>query len=375
LGFVGALLAAPAFATNKFKMWTKQRIDFRFRKEMFNMAIWKVAIYEAVLLKHPNADALEILKLGGFQCVVAKAAYLSGQKLIFAPEKSVLPDGLAQPFRKYLGGVNKDRVKSVRLRGEFSEGVILELKASELELISGFDLGEDVSSVLGIVKYEPPIPTSLAGEVIPIADALRFRQHDVERFRLYESEFEPGEEVLVTEKLHGSQGVYYRNPNGQWFVTSKGLADRELALVDDGKNVYWKAAKNIGLFEHLDALALDVPVQVFGEVLKVQKGFDYGFLEPTLRVFRVLWDGVELEFDALDEFFKSVWVPIVFRGAFDRAELVMLAVGNETASGQARHIREGVVVSPITPRVSSEGFALFVKIINPAYKDDPEAFS
>jgi RNA ligase (TIGR02306 family) len=339
------------------------------------MAIWKVAMYETVVLEHEAADALEILKLGGFQCVVAKGAYKSGAKLVFAPEKSVLPDGLAEPFRKYLGGVNKDRVKSVRLRGEFSEGVILELDAAQLELIAGFELAEDVSSVLGIVKYEPPIPTSLAGDVIPIADALRFRKHDVERFRLYESEFVVGEEVLVTEKLHGSQGVYYRNPNGEWFVTSKGLADRELALRDDGKNAYWRAAKNVGLFEHLEKLAPNVAVQVFGEVLKVQKGFDYGFLEPTLRVFRVLWDGIELEFDAIDEFFKIVWVPVIFRGAFDRAYLETLAVGTETVSGENRHIREGVVASPVKPRVSSEGFALFVKIINPAYKDDPEAFS
>lgn len=339
------------------------------------MAIWKVAIYETVVLEHPNADALEILKLGGFQCVVAKGAYSSGARLVFAPEKSLLPDHLAEPFRKYLSGVNKDRVKSVRLRGEFSEGVILELDAAQIGLISGFELTEDVSSVLGIVKYEPPIPTNLAGDVTPIADALRFRKHDVERFRLYEREFVPGEEVLVTEKLHGSQGVYYRNPNGDWFVTSKGLADRELALRDDGKNAYWRAAKNVGLFGHLEALAPNVAVQVFGEVLKVQKGFDYGFLEPTLRVFRVLWDGTELEFDAVDEFFKSIWVPVIFRGAFDRVYLETLAVGNETVSGQARHIREGVVVSPVKPRVSSEGFALFVKIINLAYKDDPEAFS
>ena len=332
-------------------------------------------MYETVVLEHPNADALEILKLGGFQCVVAKGAYKSGAKLVFAPEKSVLPEIFAEPFRKYLGGVGKDRVKSVRLRGEFSEGVILELDETQLDLIAGFDLTDDVSSVLGIGKYEPPIPTSLAGDVTPIADALGFRKHDVERFRLYEKEFVPGEEVLVTEKLHGSQGVYYRNPNGQWFVTSKGLADRELALRDDGKNAYWRAAKNVGLFEHLEKLAPNVAVQVFGEVLKVQKGFDYGFLEPTLRVFRVLWDGIEIEFDTVDEFFKSIWVPLVFRGAFDRAHLETLAVGNETVSGEARHIREGVVVSPVKPRASSEGFALFVKIINLAYKDDPEAFS
>ncbi len=339
------------------------------------MAIWKVATYEAVVLEHPNAEALEILKLGGFQCVVAKGAYLSGQKLVFAPEKSVLPENLAQPFRKYLSGANKDRVKSVRLRGEFSEGVILELDAFQLELIAGFDLNEDVSSVLGIVKYEPPIPSSLAGDVTPIADALRFRQHDVEHFRLYQGEFVLGEEVLVTEKLHGSQGVYYRNPDGTWFVTSKGLANRELALREDEKNAYWKAAKNIGLFDYLDNLAPNVPVQVFGEVLKVQKGFDYGFLEPTLRVFRVLWDGFELEFDAVSDFFKSVWTPILFRGAFEPAALEALAIGLETVSGQSRHIREGVVVAPIKPRASSEGFVLFVKIINPAYKDDPEAFS
>jgi RNA ligase (TIGR02306 family) len=339
------------------------------------MAEWKVAMYETVVLEHPNADSLEVLKLGGFQCVVQKGTFVTGQRLLFAPEKSVLPDELAEPFRKYLAGPNKDRVKSVRLRGEFSEGVILDLNDTQLEQVASADLGADVSSLLGIVKYEPPIPANLAGAVAPIANAAQFRQHDVERFRLYENEFVAGEEIIVTEKLHGSQGVYFRQADGTRVVTSKGLAGRELGILEDVNNVYWRAAHAVGLFDHLDALEPSVSVQVFAEVLNVQKGFSYGQTQPSLCVYRVLWDGMDLEFDAVDEFFKNLWVPIVFRGAYDKTQLEAFAVGDETVSGRGLHIREGVVVSPFRPRASSEGFMLFVKVINPAYKDDPEAFS
>jgi RNA ligase (TIGR02306 family) len=333
------------------------------------MAEWKVATYEAVVLEHPNADSLELLKLGGFQCVVQKGAFSSGQRLVFAPEKSVLPDALAEPFRKYLSGPNKDRVKSVRLRGEYSEGVILELPIDDAVI------GQDISETLGIVKYEPPIPSSLAGAVAPIGDESHFRRHDVERFRLYESEFVDGEEIMVTEKLHGSQDVYFRQANGQWVVTSKGLASRSLGILENDGNVYWQAAHAVGLFAHVDSLEPDVTVQIFAEVLKVQKGFDYGQTQPSLRIYRVLWNGEDVTFDAVDDFFKSLWVPIVFRGPCDKTKLEAFAIGDENVSGQSRHIREGVVVSPVIPRASSEGFMLFVKLINPAYKDDPEAFS
>jgi RNA ligase (TIGR02306 family) len=333
------------------------------------MAEWKVATYEAVVLEHPNADSLELLKLGGFQCVVQKGAFSSGQRLVFAPEKSVLPDALAEPFRKYLSGPNKDRVKSVRLRGEYSEGVILELPIDDAVI------GQDISETLGIVKYEPPIPSSLAGAVAPIGDESHFRRHDVERFRLYESEFVDGEEIMVTEKLHGSQGVYFRQADGQWVVTSKGLATKSLSILENDGNVYWQAAHAVGLFAHVDSLEPDVPVQIFAEVLKVQKGFDYGQTQPSLRIYRVLWNGEDVTFDAVDDFFKNLWVPIVFRGPCDKTKLEAFAVGDETVSGQSRHIREGVVISPVIPRASSEGFMLFVKLINPAYKDDPEAFS
>lgn len=62
-------------------------------------------------------------------------------------------------------------------------------------------LGQDVSNLLGITKWSPPIPTSMAGEVASLfGKTLKF---DVENHQRYPHIFQEGEPVVATEKLHG----------------------------------------------------------------------------------------------------------------------------------------------------------------------------
>lgn len=309
------------------------------------MAERQVIKERAQLFPHPNAERLELCKVGTFQLVVRKGEYRDGDPIVIAPEKAVLPPQLAGLYTNadtgasYLHGAEKNRVGSVRLRGEVSQGVILPLDGLE-----DAPFGEDLAERLGITFWEPPVPVSMAGEVEPRPPAQHYKHHDVEQFGIYVSEFASGEEVMVTEKLHGTQGVYFRTAEGRWLVTSKGLSRGGLTLREAASNVYWQAARNSNLFAEADA------------------AFSGG-----LRLPRRDWPQWVLDHA----------VPVLYEGPFDEATVRKLRGGLETVSGKGLHIREGVVVAPKVPRFAADGSDLSVKLISDAYakKETGEEYS
>jgi RNA ligase (TIGR02306 family) len=334
------------------------------------MAQRMVVKARAKLFPHSGAERLELCKIGTFQLVVQKGLYQEGDIIIVAPEKSLLPPDLALRYVNsetgisYLHGVEKNRVGTIRLRGEVSQGVIIPDKGYE-----HLPFDEDISAALGITFYEPPIPTHLAGEVESFSSrtSAHFTQHDVEQFGIYQNEFVAGEPVLVTEKLHGSQGVYYRNSNLEWVVTSKGLAQKGLGLKENVGNAYWTAAKNVGLLEAVNTIFPDGEVQVFAEVLPIQKGFNYGQQKLTLKIFKVARDGAILPYGTLPQWFKDNFVPVLYAGSFDLEQILPLKDGSETVSGKGLHIREGVVLTPAVPRLNADNHDLAVKLISEKY--------
>jgi RNA ligase (TIGR02306 family) len=355
------------------------------------MANWKVLADQITILPHPNADSLALGKVGPFQLVVARTnGYQDGDIVVFAPERSVLPDDLKGEYVNretgisYLSGEEHNRVKRIRLRGEYSEGVTIDRTYVERKLgipLTAVPLREDLSAALGITRYEPPIPASMAGEIVAIDVAAPWLEHDVEQFRLYASEFQAGEEVIVTEKIHGSQGVFFRTSDGRAYATSKSFAHKRQAILASDRNIYWRAAAATTLLDRVAGTpALQHHnVQIFTEVFPCQgANFMYGMKEPTLRVYRLLVDGVAWSLDrvrAEAPAIHALWVPVLYRGPYDVQTLVALAAGKEQVSGQEANIREGIVVAPATPRAAREGFALFLKIINPKYKDSDEFVS
>lgn len=364
------------------------------------MAIWRVIASPLTILTHPNADKMALGKLGQFQVVIAKSnGYEDGQIIVFAPEKSILPEDLrlhytnSETGASYLSGKEHDRVSSIRLRGELSMGVTLPpewvLAKGGWASLTDIPLDTDLSEILGITKYEAPIPLGMSGMLVRIETVADFAEHDVEQFRLYEKEFTVGELVIATEKLHGSQINILRDSEGQCLVTSKGIASRHCSILENESNIYWKAVRNVGLFEAL-SLVPDVNFQIFGEVIPCQGEYTYGQekYKPTLRIFRLIVEGSEYsyKFILLERTFMNklkpvldvlvnLWVPVIYDGPFDVEKLIEASKGKETVSEKQLHIREGIVVTPIQPRLSSEGFPLIVKIINPKYKESGEEFS
>jgi RNA ligase (TIGR02306 family) len=212
-----------------------------------------------------------------------------------------------------------------------------------------------------------------------------FVRHDVELFHMFKDEFIEGEMVDLTEKVHGSQVNIMLDESGKVTLTSKYLGQEGFVVDEDPNNNYWRAAKNSGLLARLRCedpknhtplcgctRYKGLNVQVCAEMIPCQKGFSYGFKEPTLRVFKLVIGGrvIPLSEVAGNDFFfmKDIWVPYIACVPFTSAGFAQYADGREQVSGKELHIREGVVVTPVVPRNDSEGHGLAVKYLNSKFK-------
>ncbi|MFN8612696.1 MAG: RNA ligase (ATP) [Vulcanimicrobiota bacterium] len=353
------------------------------------MAIWKVSAERAEIFPHPNSDRMDLCKVGMFQLVVAKSnGYRSGDVVVFAPARAVLPPDLRPHYVNsetgvsYLVGPEHDRVSGIRLRGELSEGITISpdyvLARLGLESVDQLVLGEDLAPALGISKYEPPLPAGFSGELRRLELDMPFRQHDVEQFGIFGGEFVAGEEVLATEKIHGSQANMVFRPDGCIHVTSKGLASRGFEIGEDAANIYWRALRNCHLPELVAQSYPGQLVQAFAEVYPAQgAAWSYGAdgNRPWLRIFRLVVEGRELPHHEVAQPLSKLWAPVVYRGPFDEEALRGLARGKEQVSGRELHIREGIVVTPCQPRPSREGWNLALKIINDKFKGSDDDIS
>lgn len=194
------------------------------------MADFTVPITQIFIKEHPDADRLQLGHIGapdGFQVVVGKGLYQSGDYVAYIGENSVIPEEILKEYGYWnveknigmLGGKKGTRVRAVKLRNQFSLGIVLPLMintvngSTAMRLRFGceeyqpriehcwFTLGEDVAHILGVTKYEPPIPTCMAGEVWN-ASGLTL-SYDIENFRKYPDVLVEGEDVFYLEKLHG----------------------------------------------------------------------------------------------------------------------------------------------------------------------------
>jgi RNA ligase (TIGR02306 family) len=358
------------------------------------MSSWKVSREKIEMFPHPKADKLELGKVGTYQVVVQKGLYKNGDEVVFAPEKSVLTGRLLQEYTTWLAGPEKNRVKAVRLREELSCGIIV---PNELvKDITGKDVtelpeGEDISELFGITKYVPPIPTHLAGEVEVMPSDKLLSKHDVEQFGVYASQFVTGERVVASEKIHGSQGVFYMRimPDGsitKW-ASSKGQTDKGLSIKESDTNAYYMAAKDSGLWDLLKALPMpdgccpvlpdeSIVIQAFAELVPCQGGnWTYGKNKPSILLFDIRMDKIHIPYDKVSPELKALWVPIPYDGPYDPTIFQEMANGKEKVSGQELHISEGLVLRPYIDRRASDGVKLMVKIISKHYKETGEEFN
>ncbi|MFD9305092.1 RNA ligase (ATP) [Streptomyces sp. NPDC060048] len=348
------------------------------------MSTLRVTVEEISVHPHPNADALELAQVGLYRAVVAKGAYRTGDFALYIPEQAVLPTGLIEELglTGRLAGADANRVKAVRLRGELSQGLVCRPRAlADADLARAAGEGTDFAESLGITKWSPPIPTTMNGEVEAASELLPWV--DVENLQRYPGIFEPGEPVVLTEKLHGTACLLtYLAEDDRVLVSSKGFGSKGLALREDERNLYWRAVRGHGvpeaaarLAKRLGATRVGIFAEVYGKgVQDLAYGTDVRTAEaaPGYAVFdvsaeidgQVRWlDPEQVLADG-----ELPLVPKLFEGAYDLDTVLEWASGRETVSGRGLHLREGVVIRPAEERYSPVvGGRAIAKAVSPAY--------
>lgn len=191
------------------------------------------------VIHHPNADKLDIVRVLGYDAIVGRDQYKAGELVIFVQPDSILPSdkAWAQDLLRY---TSRGRIRAVRLRGEWSMGLVLPLTTGTDDCWEG-DVGDDVTQDLGITKYEPALPKNTAAHgglpfLIPKTDENRWQN-----LRDLDNIF--GQSVDIFQKVDGSSFTAYcvlpeHNPNG---LTVTGLCSRSLELkvgIDDRGQEY-----------------------------------------------------------------------------------------------------------------------------------------
>lgn len=364
--------------------------------------------------KHPNADSLSIVQIGGYQCVVKTQDFKEGDLAYYIQPDSVVPAEPPYEFlwadKEFEGEVPAKyrRITARKFRGEWSEGLLMPTSrrfypGQMVETNRVWDVFEasvsrngrsvsvheldDISEFLGITHYVPPEPTqtdpthdydkgvrprSLKGWFYWVLRKLGLRRsklegdnmrapgsfppvYDVEALKNYMDAFEPGEPVFVTEKIHGSN-ARYTFQNGKMYAGSRQLWKSEKS------NCIWRTV----LKQHpwIEDWCRNHPgYTLYGEVVPTQKGFDYGCKPGEVKFFA---------FDILDP--DGKWgegklnpTPQEEEEIAKRAEgiesivprvycgpynldTIKTLADGLSTVSGANHIREGVVIRPCSER-------------------------
>ena len=174
----------------------------------------------------------------------------------------------------------------------------------------------------------------------------------MENFKHYKDTFVAGEQVVVTEKIHGSNGrfVFQDDLFGKGHMYA---GSRKLWKSDSSTNVWRKV---LATNPDIEKWCRENPSYVlYGEVVPTQGGFEYGATkeEPHLFLFDIRTpDGEWLSYEearAMTVEYEIDWVPVLYHGPYDYEKVVQYVDGKSTVPG-ATNIREGVVIKTVPER-------------------------
>lgn len=234
-----------------------------------------------------GADMIELVTVGGWNVVVAKeVGHKVGDHVVYCEIDSFLPireefEFLRKSSYKKMGDQEGFRLKTIKLRGQVSQGLILPMSVFGEFGWTAYE-GLDVTEKLGIVKYEPPIPAELSGKVkgnfpsfIPKTDEERIQNLTKE----YEEwKFQSKHQFYVTEKLDGSSATFYVK-DGEF-----GVCSRNLELLETEGNTFWKVARELDLENKMKSSGKNIALQgeLIGEGIQ---GNRYNLKGQTVRFF------------------------------------------------------------------------------------------
>lgn len=211
-----------------------------------------------------GADNIELVKIDGWQCVTKKGEFKVDDLCVYFEIDSFLPirhefEFLRKSCYKKMGDKEGFRLKTIRLRGQLSQGLALPVRPLLPPAcdINGFGSiyslphagiwspGHDVTGMLEVEKYDPPIPAQLSGVCKGNFPSF-IRKTDQERVQnIWNKVKDSKESFEVTVKLDGTSCTYYLN-DGVF-----GVCSRNLELIETEGNTLWKLARELKIEEAL----------------------------------------------------------------------------------------------------------------------------
>lgn len=320
------------------------------------MSIFKVEVVKIGNVNpHPNADRLDIANIEGmaYQVITAKGNFKAGDLAFYFPIDSVIPDNYLDEFgiRAYYS----KKLRAAKLRGIFSEGLLIPVGDN----FAG-NLGDDYTEFFGVTKYEYPIPQKMNGDVETAIGQYKFPSP--ENLKRYRDVLFDGEEIVVTEKVHGT--------NFSVLVDAEGITHI------GSHNYFWKNNPNNKTLVYVQAYndnsilhKLPKNTQVFGEIYGVQD-IKYGLKDGKIgiAVFAVRTEGKFLnyhDFVAFCEEFNLPRVPVLYIGAYSWEAVSQFNNANSVLDPNS--MMEGVIVQPTIERTHPEIGRVVLKLISDRY--------
>tara|TARA_R110000868_G_scaffold66014_14_gene197080 strand:- start:10342 stop:11526 length:1185 start_codon:yes stop_codon:yes gene_type:complete len=361
---------------------------------MSEVSNFKVPVTAIKAVKpHPGADSLDLCTVYGFQVIAKKGVFKQGDVIIYCPVDSLITSRIET---KLFGPDSKvklhnGRIRQIKLRGLASQGMLIEPN-DVMDIIADYAKAQgkkeitiqpeqDLSEILGITKYEPG-PKGLPQQPgikrnKPRENPLFHKYGGCENIK-WQPDFFEGQEVVVQEKLHGTNaryGLLPNKPNTLWkkFLNLLGLLPK-LEFTYGSNNVQLQSKSYNGSFYEENVYSkmikqynlkniIPLGYTIYGEIIGpgIQNNYHYDIPEGEHRF--VIFDvkyyngektifldprGVEAFLCSLRGFPKKQserlqLVPELYYGLYDLEKIRELTKGNSVyAPGQK--VREGVVI-------------------------------
>jgi RNA ligase (TIGR02306 family) len=333
--------------------------------------------------KHENADLLDMASLDGkaYDFVVGRGQFVPGDIVVYFPVDSVLPDCICTTLNLTgkLAGKDRNRVKTVRLRGNISQGLVCSPNQLSPAIDSAFplQLGADLTALLGVTKYEPPMIMSQHGQLAPLPPLVT--AYDIESAQNFVDivDLLMDEPCFISEKLEGSHWSATIYKDGSLVVSQRNF---RIIPVEGGEHDWYRVLRTQGLADTLrqmfTELSGDEPIEALtlrGEIIGTSiQGNIYRLKDREVRVFEIEINQKPIDADrflALAERYGLPTVPVIahnmtLRDWLNGRSLIEASNGQSTL---ADVLREGIVVKPMIERTHERIGRVFLKQRSPEY--------
>ena len=211
-----------------------------------------------------GADLIEAIRVDGWWVVAKKGEFPVDSLAVYMEVDSFVPTEIA-PFLTKAGhepkefeGVKGERLRTVKLRGQLSQGLLLPI--SILPTTTVIEVGNDVTELLGVLKWERPISPQLYGQAKGYFPSF-LRKTDQERVQNIgvQLQYYINQTFEVTIKLDGSSCTIFS------YNEEDGVCSRNLELKRDENNAFWRIALEYDIHKKIRACGRNLAVQ--GELI------------------------------------------------------------------------------------------------------------